>query len=143
LLWVGKKDKNQFSPDFLGSFHSLENEKQQSGSDDAELKVCRNVPRVNHALQVAADVVIDEQQIGPHVCPACLSLKHSELIPKWPVVEAMNPCGVKQHEKQKDRHKSNYAVYDAFDKHHKVFGLVLVNVIEQHHAVEEAADEEE
>jgi hypothetical protein len=107
------------------------------------MKIRRNEPRVHHALQVASNVVVDEQEIRPHAVTARLSFEEHEFIPERSGVESIQPSRVKQHKEQQNRRESDIPVNDRFDENRDVFHIVFFDVVEQNDAVEEAADEEE
>lgn len=92
------------------------------------MKVGRNEPRVHHALQVAANVIIDEKKIRPHVGSTRLTLEKVELIPERPVIKAPEESGVKENEKEEHWSEPNVSVNDCFDKESQASWILLFDI---------------
>lgn len=107
------------------------------------MKIRGDEPRVHQAFQISADIVVDEQQVRPHILAARLSFIEIKFVPKWSRLEAIQPRWVKQHEEKENGCKSDVSINDCFNQNPEVLDFVLVHVCQKHDAVQKATDEEE
>lgn len=96
------------------------------------MEICWYEPRVHHALQIAAHVIVDEEKIRPHVLPARLALEVIKFVPKRSRVEAPKPRGMKKHKKEQNRCESNVPIDKRFYEQRDIFEFMFVDVRQEY-----------